>query len=83
MGHDFHVRLDGITLSAAEEQDLNRALQSTVLAQLAKVDKKGDFAAVLRPDDGETNGIIAVPLPVEPNSELSARLEKARHGFGG
>ncbi len=79
MAHDFLVRLDGITLNDAEERELNEAIQSTVLAHLARIDKRGDFAAILRPDHGGTNGIVAVPT--DDNEQLAQRIADARQAL--
>jgi hypothetical protein len=79
MVHEFKVRLDGVEMSSTEVQVLNASIQQTVLAHLATLDRRGDVTALFRPENGGTNGIVAVS--VKPVEGLSQRVSEALDAF--
>lgn len=62
---DFVVRLEGLRVKKDVEAAISRAIQATVLSELAKVDTGGDFSArILK---GELQGIYIRTKPFDAN----------------
>jgi hypothetical protein len=85
----FHIQLDGVTLTAAQTKALAADLDRLVSDHLAKIDTKGDLAVgrplMLNPEwlgiwirSGGLGGIKAVPSPADIPKALGQLKQEIR-----